>query len=82
MKRKPNKPSPEAAPRQDAPEGSPDGARTEATSGQNVQKSKFRQKSNQEQAASSKLRMEKRGRSWNRQRISCPNKSRPKSPAR
>ena len=63
MKRKPNKPGPEAAPRQDAPEGSPGKAGTAegATSGQSVQKSKFRQKSNQEQAAASKLRMEKRG---------------------
>ena len=62
MKRKPNKPGPEAAPRQDAPEGSPGKAGTAegATSGQSVQKSKFRQKSNQEQAAASKLRMEKR----------------------
>ena len=31
------------------------------TSGQNVPKSKFRHKSRQEQAAESKLRMEKRG---------------------
>ena len=61
MKRKPNKPGPEAAPRQDAPEGSSGKAGTEGTSGQSVQKSKFRQKSNQEQAAASKLRMEKRG---------------------
>ena len=63
MKRKPNNPGPEAAPRQDAPEGSPGKAGTAegATSGQSVQKSKFRQKSNQEQAAASKLRMEKRG---------------------
>ena len=61
MKRKPNKPGPEAAPRQDAPEGSPGKAGTEGTSGQSVQKSKFRQKSNQEQVAASKLRMEKRG---------------------
>ena len=63
MKRKPNKPGPEAAPRRDAPEGSPGKAGTAegATSGQSVQKSKFRQKSNQEQAAASKLRMEKRG---------------------
>ena len=63
MKRKSNKPGPEAAPWRDAPEGSPGKAGTAegATSGQSVQKSKFRQKSNQEQAAASKLRMEKRG---------------------
>ena len=35
--------------------------RDSGTSGQSVQKSKFRQKSQQEQAAASKLRMEKRG---------------------
>ena len=43
---------------------------------------KFRQKSKQEQAAASKLRMEERGKSWNGQRISWQNRSRPKSPAR
>ena len=37
------------------------GAGSEGTSGQSVHKSKFRQKSQQEQAAASKLRMEKRG---------------------
>ena len=60
MKRKANKPLPEAqADRPDfraAPE--PEAG---ATSGQNVPKSKFRQKSQQEQTAASKLRMEKRG---------------------
>ena len=80
MKRKPNKPSPEAAPRQDAPEGSPDGARTEATSGQNVQKSKFRQKSNQEQAASSKLRMEKRGEKLEQAKDKLSKQKPPKKP--
>ena len=44
-----------------AGDGSPGGAGTEGTSGQSVHKSKFRQKSKQEQAAASKLRMEKRG---------------------
>ena len=61
MKRKVNDPGPQGEPRPKADEGSPSGARTEGTSGQNVQKSKFRQKSKQEQAAASKLRMEKRG---------------------
>ena len=57
MKRKPNKPQQEPRERP----GSPGGAGTEGTSGQSVHKSKFRQKSKQEQAAASKLRMEKRG---------------------
>ena len=73
MKRKPNKPRPEAQthtePRNGAaePGGSAFGAGSEqepgaaGTSGQSVPKSKFRQKSQQEQAAASKLRMEKRG---------------------
>lgn len=73
MKRKPNKPRPEAQthtePRNGAaePGGSAFGAGSEqepgaaSTSGQSVPKSKFRQKSQQEQAAASKLRMEKRG---------------------
>lgn len=76
MKRKPNKPQQEPRERPgswDEPAdpggassggaggGSPGGAGTEGTSGQSVHKSKFRQKSKQEQAAASKLRMEKRG---------------------
>ena len=76
MKRKPNKPKQEARERPGSWEepadpggassgaaggGSPGGAGTEGTSGQSVHKSKFRQKSKQEQAAASKLRMEKRG---------------------
>ncbi|MFB2009357.1 C40 family peptidase [Flintibacter sp. P01028] len=61
MKWKPNRPGPEGEPRPKADKGSPSRAGAEATSGQNVQKSKFRQKSKQEQAAASKLRMEKRG---------------------
>ena len=76
MKRKPNKPEQEPRERPGsweepadpggassgaAGDGSPGGAGTEGTSGQSVHKSKFRQKSKQEQAAASKLRMEKRG---------------------
>ena len=73
MKRKPNKPRPEAQTHTEPvngaaePEGSAFGAGSEqesgaaGTSGQSVPKSKFRQKSNQEKAAASKLRMEKRG---------------------
>ena len=73
MKRKPNKPRPEAQTHTEPgngaaePGGSAFGAGSEqepgaaGTSGQSVPKSKFRQKSQQEQAAASKLRMEKRG---------------------
>ena len=74
MKRKPNRPKQEpmerpgswestADPGGAAGGGSPGdaGAADSGTSGQSVQKSKFRQKSQQEQAAASKLRMEKRG---------------------
>ena len=76
MKRKPNKPEQEPRERPGSWEepadpggassgaaggGSPGGAGKEGTSGQSVHKSKFRQKSKQEQAAASKLRMEKRG---------------------
>ena len=73
MKRKPNKPRPEAQTHTEPgggaaePGGSAFGAGSEqepgaaGTSGQSVPKSKFRQKSQQEQAAASKLRMEKWG---------------------
>ena len=73
MKQKPNKPRPESQTHTEPgggatePGGSAFGAGSEqepgasGTSGQSVPKSKFRQKSQQEQAAASKLRMEKRG---------------------
>lgn len=73
MKRKPNKPRPEAQTHTEpgGGAGGPGGSTFEAgseqepgaagTSGQSVPKSKFRQKSQQEQAAASKLRMEKWG---------------------
>ena len=73
MKQKPNKPRPEAQTHTEPgggaaePGGSAFGAGSEqepgaaGTLGQSVPKSKFRQKSQQEQAAASKLRMEKRG---------------------
>ena len=61
-------PGPRVRPEQATPQGAPSpeaGAGTKeqagGTSGQSVPKSKFRQKSRQEQAAASKLRMEKRG---------------------
>ena len=73
MKRKPNKPRQEAQTHTEPGNGAAEpggpafGAGSEqepgasGTSGQSVPKSKFRQKSQQEQAAASKLRMEKRG---------------------
>ena len=73
MKRKPNKPRPEAQTHAEPVNGAaePGGPAFEAgseqepgaagASGQSVPKSKFRQKSQQEQAAASKLRMEKQG---------------------
>ena len=65
MKRKPNKPKQEPRERPGSWESAADpggaGAADSGTSGQSVHKSKFRQKSKQEQAAASKLRMEKRG---------------------
>ena len=60
MKRKPNKPRPEAQTHTEPGNGVAEPGAA-GTSGQSVPKSKFRQKSQQEQAAASKLRMEKRG---------------------
>ena len=54
MKRKPNSGA-------SASPGGGSSGTAGSTSGQSVQKSKFRQKSNQEKTAASKLRMEKRG---------------------
>ena len=54
MKRKPNSDA-------SASPGGGSSGTAGSTSGQSVQKSKFRQKSNQEKTAASKLRMEKRG---------------------
>ena len=88
MKRKPNKPKQEprerpgswesaADPGGAAGGGSPGGAgaANNDTSGQNVHKSKFRQKSKQEQAAASKLRMEKRGEKLERAKDKLANRS-------
>ena len=74
MKRKPNKPQQEPRERSGSWEepadpggassgaagGSPGGAGTEGTSGQSVHKSKFRQKSKQEQAAASRVYLRSR----------------------
>ena len=95
MKRKPNKPQQEPRERPgsweepadpggassgDAGGGSPGGAGTEGTSGQSVHKSKFRQKSKQEQAAASKLRMEKRGEKLEAARGKLAKQKPPKKP--
>ena len=93
MKRKPNRPKQEprerpgswenaADPGGAAGGGSPGdaGAVDSGTSGQSVQKSKFRQKSNQEQAASSKLRMEKRGEKLEQAKDKLSKQKPPKKP--
>ena len=92
MKRKPNKPRPESQTHTEPgngaaePEGSAFGAGSEqepgaaGTSGQSVPKSKFRQKSNQEKAAASKLRMEKRGEKLDRAKEKLAKQKPPKKP--
>ena len=95
MKRKPNKPKQEPRERPGSWEepadpggassggaggSSPGGAGTEGTSGQSVHKSKFRQKSKQEQAAASKLRMEERGEKLERAKDKLAKQKPPKKP--
>ena len=93
MKRKPNKPKQEprerpgswesaADPGGAAGGGSPGGAGAadSGTSGQSVHKSKFRQKSKQEQAAASKLRMEERGEKLERAKDKLAKQKSPKKP--
>ena len=93
MKRKPNKPKQEprerpgswesaADPGGAAGGGSPGGAGAvdNGTSGQSVHKSKFRQKSKQEQAAGSKLRMEERGEKLERAKDKLAKQKPPKKP--
>ena len=94
MKRKPNKPQQEPRERLGSWEepadpggassggagASPGGAGAEGTSGQSVHKSKFRQKSKQEQAAASKLRMEKRGEKLEAARGKLAKQKPPKKP--
>ena len=81
-------PGPRVRPEQAAPQGAPGpeaGAGTKeqagGTSGQSVPKSKFRQKSRQEQAAASKLRMEKRGEKLEAAKGKLAKQKHPKSPA-
>ena len=82
MKRKPNNGAgPE--PREAAGAADPGGAgerNAGSTSGQSVPKSKFRQKSNQEKAAASKLRMEKRGEKLDRAKEKLAKQKPPKKP--
>ena len=62
MKRKTNKAKEEAwSQTAHAPDGEQPGSEASGTSGQTVPKSKFRKKSQQEQAAAAKLRMESKG---------------------
>ena len=82
MKRKPNNGAgPE--PREAAGAADPGGAgerNAGGTSRQSVPKSKFRQKSNQEKAAASKLRMEKRGEKLDRAKEKLAKQKPPKKP--
>ena len=82
MKRKPNN-NAGPGPREAAGATDPGGAGAESaggTSGQSVPKSKFRQKSNQEKAAASKLRMEKRGEKLDRAKEKLAKQKPPKKP--
>ena len=82
MKRKPNN-SAGPEPREAAGAADPGGAgerNAGGTSGQSVPKSKFRQKSNQEKAAASKLRMEKRGEKLDRAKEKLAKQKPPKKP--
>ena len=82
MKRKPNNgagPEPGEAAGAADPGGAGEG-NVGGTSGQSVPKSKFRQKSNQEKAAASKLRMEKRGEKLDRAKEKLAKQKPPKKP--
>ena len=82
MKRKPNN-GVGPKPREAAGAADPGGAgerNAGGTSGQSVPKSKFRQKSNQEKAAASKLRMEKRGEKLDRAKEKLAKQKPPKKP--
>ena len=82
MKRKPNNgagPEPREAAGAADPGGAGEG-NAGGTSGQSVPKSKFRQKSNQEKAAASKLRMEERGEKLERAKDKLAKQKPPKKP--
>ncbi len=83
MKRKTNKAKEEAwSQTAHAPDEEQPGPEASDTSGQSVPKSKFRKKSQQEQAAAAKLHMESQGEKLEQAREKLAKQSRRKSPAR
>ena len=81
MKRKTNKAKEEAwSQTAHAPDGEQSGPEASDTSGQSVPKSKFRKKSQQEQAAAAKLRMESQGEKLEQAREKLAKQKPPKKP--
>ena len=81
MKRKTNKAKEEAwSQTAHAPDGEQPGPEASGTSGQSVPKSKFRKKSQQEQAAAAKLRMESQGEKLEQAREKLAKQKPPKKP--
>ena len=81
MKRKTNKAKEEAwSQTAHAPDGEQPGSEASGTSGQTVPKSKFRKKSQQEQAAAAKLRMESKGEKLEQAREKLAKQKPPKKP--
>ena len=81
MKRKTNKAKEEAwSQTAHAPDGEQPGPEASDTSGQSVPKSKFRKKSQQEQAAAAKLRMESQGEKLEQAREKLAKQKPPKKP--
>ena len=81
MKRKTNKTKEEAwSQTAHAPDGEQPGPEASDTSGQSVPKSKFRKKSQQEQAAAAKLRMESQGEKLEQAREKLAKQKPPKKP--
>lgn len=81
MKRKTNKAKEEAwSQTAHAPDGERPGPEASGTSGQSVPKSKFRKKSQQEQAAAAKLRMESQGEKLEQAREKLAKQKPPKKP--
>ena len=81
MKRKTNKTKEEAwSQTAHAPDGEQPGPEASDTSGQSVPKSKFRKKSQQEQAAAAKLHMESQGEKLEQAREKLEKQKPPKKP--
>lgn len=81
MKRKTNKTKEEAwSQTAHAPDGEQPGPEASGTSGQSVPKSKFRKKSQQEQAAAAKLRMDSQGEKLEQAREKLAKQKPPKKP--